>query len=235
MSARTAAATPGYWTLTATSRPSCSVARYTCPIEAAAIGSSSKDANTSPIGCFQVVLDHPPHLLERHRRRGVAELGQLALELLAVLLLHQADVQERHHLAELHRRALHRPQRRHDLLRGLQLPARQRLFGGLLPARHVRRARPELLDGLVRGQLAHRRGAAHARGGKSCRCLAGPYALHPRRLPRPVPRPRCGVSADVRGCVAGAVARAQPRWTFDPGTMSSAPVGQRTQAFLPPS
>ena len=47
MSARTAAATPGYWTLTATSRPSCNVARYTCPIDAAAIGSSSKDANTS--------------------------------------------------------------------------------------------------------------------------------------------------------------------------------------------
>ena len=50
MSARTAAATPGYCTLTATRRPSASLARYTCPIEAAAIGSSSNSANTSLIG-----------------------------------------------------------------------------------------------------------------------------------------------------------------------------------------
>ncbi len=50
MSARTAAATPGYWTFTATSRPpSRSRARYTCPIEAAAIGCSSKDSNTAGI------------------------------------------------------------------------------------------------------------------------------------------------------------------------------------------
>ena len=35
-SARTARAMPGYWTLTATRRPSCSRARYTWPIEAAA-------------------------------------------------------------------------------------------------------------------------------------------------------------------------------------------------------
>ncbi len=47
MSARTAAATPGYWTLTATSRPSSSTARYTCPIDAAAIGSVSNSSNTS--------------------------------------------------------------------------------------------------------------------------------------------------------------------------------------------
>ena len=50
MSERTAAATPGYWTLTATSRPSCSRARYTCPIDAAATGSSSNSAKTSLIG-----------------------------------------------------------------------------------------------------------------------------------------------------------------------------------------
>jgi hypothetical protein len=47
MSARTAAATPGYCTLTATSRPSCSVALYTWPIEAAAIGTGSNVAKTS--------------------------------------------------------------------------------------------------------------------------------------------------------------------------------------------
>ncbi len=49
-SARTAAATPGYWTFTATSRPSSrSRARYTWPIEAAASGSSSNSSNTVPM------------------------------------------------------------------------------------------------------------------------------------------------------------------------------------------
>jgi hypothetical protein len=57
MSARTASATRGYWTLTATSRPANpfgvgagSRARYTWPIEAAAIGSSWKSSNTSSSG-----------------------------------------------------------------------------------------------------------------------------------------------------------------------------------------
>src|SRR3954451_7648679 len=49
MSARTAAPTPGYCTLTATSRPSSRRARYTCPIEAAAIGTGSKVSKTSSI------------------------------------------------------------------------------------------------------------------------------------------------------------------------------------------
>ncbi len=42
----TASATPGYWTLTATARPSRVTARWTCPIEAAANASSSNSANT---------------------------------------------------------------------------------------------------------------------------------------------------------------------------------------------
>jgi hypothetical protein len=46
-SARTALATPGYCTFTATSRPSFSRARYTCPIDAAATASSPKSSKTS--------------------------------------------------------------------------------------------------------------------------------------------------------------------------------------------
>ena len=38
---------PGYWILTATSRPSCHTARCTWPIEAAAAGLSSNSANRS--------------------------------------------------------------------------------------------------------------------------------------------------------------------------------------------
>ncbi len=50
MSAAIADATPGYWTFTATRRPSGSTARWTCPIEAAAAASSSKSSNSSSTG-----------------------------------------------------------------------------------------------------------------------------------------------------------------------------------------
>ena len=43
-------AIPGYCTLTATARPSWVMARCTCPIDAAAIGSGSQVAKTSPGG-----------------------------------------------------------------------------------------------------------------------------------------------------------------------------------------
>ncbi len=44
-SASSASPAPGYWTLTATLRPSCQTARWTWPIEAAAAGRSSKLLN----------------------------------------------------------------------------------------------------------------------------------------------------------------------------------------------
>ena len=50
MSARIASATPGYCTLTATSRPSGSAARWTWPIDAAAAASLSKRSNSSSTG-----------------------------------------------------------------------------------------------------------------------------------------------------------------------------------------
>ncbi len=50
MSARIASATPGYWIFTATARPSCSTARCTCPMEAAAEASWSKLSNSSSGG-----------------------------------------------------------------------------------------------------------------------------------------------------------------------------------------
>ena len=61
---------------------------------------------------------------------------ELALELLAVLLGDEADVEERHHLAELHRRALHRPEHGDDLLGGLDLAAGERRVGS--PRRRAR-------------------------------------------------------------------------------------------------
>ena len=109
-------------------------------------------------------LDDLAHVLEGDLRRGVAQLGELGLELLAVLLGHEADVEERHHLAELHRRALHRPERRDDLLGGLELALGQRALLALVAARDVRRARAHLLGGRRGGQPPDLRRAAQTRG-----------------------------------------------------------------------
>ena len=49
-SARIAESMPGYWILTATSRPSCRVPRCTWPIEAAANASGSIRSNSSSYG-----------------------------------------------------------------------------------------------------------------------------------------------------------------------------------------
>ena len=99
-----------------------------------------------------LLLEDLAHVLERDLRRGVAQLGELGLELLAVLLGHEADVQEREDLAELHGRALHRAQRGDDLLGRLVLAARERLSPRVLASERVGRTRPGLSRGLPGGQ-----------------------------------------------------------------------------------
>ena len=81
---------------------------------------------------LELGLDHLAHVREAHLRRRVAQLAELALELLAVLLGHEADVEEAHDLPELHRGALHRPERGDDLLGGLEVAALERLVAALL-------------------------------------------------------------------------------------------------------
>src|SRR4051794_4403350 len=114
---------------------------------------------------LEVLLDDLAHVLEGHLRRGVAQRRELALELLAVLLGDEADVEEAHDLPELHRRALHRPERRDDLLGRLDLPALERALLALVVAPDVRRARPHLLDRLRRRQATHLARAADPAGG----------------------------------------------------------------------
>ena len=164
MSERTAVLTPGYWTLTATSRPS-SQARL---VDLADRGGGDRHRVEGLEDLVErlvvLLLDDLLHVLEGDLRRRVAQLGELGLELLAVLLGDQADVEERHHLAELHGRALHRPQRGDDLLGGLELALGQRLLGLLVGARQVGRARPGLAHGLAGGQPPDRGRAPQARG-----------------------------------------------------------------------
>ena len=111
-----------------------------------------------------LALDHLLHVLEGHLGRRVAQLGQLGLEVFAELLGHQADVEKRHHLAELHRGALHRPQHGDDLLGRLDLPAVQRSLRLVLGAREVRGTRAELPDRLAGREAADARRPRDARG-----------------------------------------------------------------------
>ena len=104
----------------------------------------------------EVLLDHLAHVLERNRRRGVAQLRELALELLAILLRDEADIHERQHLADLHRGALHRPEHGHDLPGGLDVALLERGRRFLVGAHDVRcmRARPPCgLTGRSRADL----------------------------------------------------------------------------------
>ena len=163
-SARTALTMPGYWTLTATRRPSCSRARYTWPIDAAANASVSNSANTSSSGCPRSRLDHLAHLLERHARRGVAQLRELLLEPPVRLRRQRARVDERGHLAELHRGALHLAEHVQHALGRLQLALLGRGPALLLRAGEVGGAGGVGAGRLAAGQPAEARGAAQPAG-----------------------------------------------------------------------
>ena len=102
--------------------------------------------------------------MEAHLRRRVAQLAELALELLAVLLGDEPDVEEAHHLPELHRRALHRPQRGDDLLGRLEVAALERGLLALVGSPEVGGAGAEVARRLARGEARHPRGPGDARG-----------------------------------------------------------------------
>jgi len=128
------------------------------------------------------------------------------LKLLAVSLVDEADVKERHHLTELHRGALHRPEHGNDLLSRLNVAAGQRLVAGLLATRDVRGARGKPLGS---GFGANR--------------------------PIVAERPRREVGMSSRATRSTPTSPQPARFTREPGTMSSVPSGQRTQALCPPS
>ena len=76
-----------------------------------------------------LLLEHRTHLLPGHRRGGGAQIGELVLVQLPVLGRQELGVDERRELADLHRRALHRPERVHHPLGGLEV-ALVDLLGG---------------------------------------------------------------------------------------------------------
>ncbi len=130
-SVSTASAIPGYCTFTATSRPSWVVARWTCPIEAAATGCSEKSAKCSSSG--------PPRSASATRRTcsksaagtSSRSAARRSLNALALALGHEVEVDRREHLADLHGGALHLAELGHELVGHLHRPLAAGALGPL--------------------------------------------------------------------------------------------------------
>ena len=89
-------------------------------------------------GPVEVAFHNVAHLLEGHPRGGVAQLGQLGLDVLLKLGREGAGVDEGGHLPDLHGRALHLAQHFEDLVRGLHLAPLRGLSAPILGAAQVR-------------------------------------------------------------------------------------------------
>ena len=141
-----ASAEPGYCTLTATSRPSAQVPRWTCPIDAAAAGSGSNQARWSfqPAPSSRVRISRTVIVgiggAESWSRVSCSRYG-------ACDLVGQRRLEDRHRLAELHRPALELAQGAEQLLGGALLHLGQHRLGrgaadALAEPRAVRPAYP---------------------------------------------------------------------------------------------
>ena len=116
-----ASATPGYCTLTATARSmpvrsSRMTARWTWPIDAAAIGSGSHSTKIFSGGAPELGRDHLGGELAAHRRRVRLQLGQREANRFG-----QPVVEVARHLPDLHQGALHVAETLGDVLGGAQL------------------------------------------------------------------------------------------------------------------
>ena len=108
-----ASLTPGYWILTATSRPSGVTARWTWPIDAAATGMSPHSRNTRSGARPRSAFDHAGGERRRHRRGVGLQCGERLLRLVGQRLEDEAD-----ELARLHQHALHLAEFLGDVLGG---------------------------------------------------------------------------------------------------------------------
>ena len=114
-SARSASSAPGYWILTATSRPSA----HTALVHLADAGRGHRGVvelgeSLPPFGA-KLRVEHPVHLVGGQRRRILLQLGQRFAVRLAELLWN-GSFHHRQGLADLHRAALELPENGEELL-----------------------------------------------------------------------------------------------------------------------
>ncbi len=144
---------------------------------------------------LELGLDHLAHVVEADVGSGVAQGAELALELVAVLLGDQPDVEEAQDLPELHRRALHRAERGDDLLGRLDVALLERGRLALRRTHDVRRLGGHLPRALARGKPADARRSRDPAGGHlvlSHRAALATRRRCRRRSPRATGSRPCG-------------------------------------------
>ncbi len=104
-------------------------------------------------------VKHLAHLLPGHRRCLGAELAELLLVELAVFGRQKLRVDERRELADLHRCALHAPERLDHAFGGLEVAALQGVGGPAAGAGQVARTRAGVARALATDHRAHLGGA----------------------------------------------------------------------------
>src|SRR5690242_6804134 len=158
-SAAMVSAMPGYWTLTATARPSSVTARCTWPIEAAAIGRGSQRANARSGGA--------PSSSSTTAAASCGLIGGTLSWRRARVWRTAGDrppVDVAGHLADLHHDALHRPQGAGDVFGGLQREVLAQQLALLARGREQPRRAGRVAGPAAGGQPERRPAAIKAQG-----------------------------------------------------------------------
>ena len=204
-----ASPTPGYCTLTATSRRSLVSARWTWPMLAAATGRSSQRRNTCS-GASPSSASTTDAARRRGHRRGVGlQHGERPLRLVGQSLGDEAD-----ELADLHQHALHLAELLGDVLGGAD--GELGVERGPALGRRDRRGGPDWRRSGCRCGRSSTTSAASATSSPSTSCA------RPSRRSAPTPMP------------PAATAAARPRFTPDRAPAGSSP-SPRPSPSLPAS
>ena len=131
-SAISAPPAPGYCSFTATSRPSDQTARWTWPMLRRGRRRVVEGQEPVAPAAAELLVEHPVHRRDRHRRRGFLQPGQ-RLAVRGGDVFGQRRLEHRQRLAELHRAALELAEHGEQLLGGARLQ-----FGGHLGRRTCR-------------------------------------------------------------------------------------------------
>jgi hypothetical protein len=174
----------------------------------------------------------PPHQLlqvrERHRRDVVPQRGEPVLQFVALVLGKAVELDHRHHLADLHRRAAHLPKLVDELLHGCCGPLTLGGGGPLGRSHPIRGPHPGPAQALPRHQPADARRPRKPPGGQLSRFrrrIVGLRAHRPSLASRPHP-------SDSERCRPGRAAVHEARDKSSSLEPRRADVGGRTPRLL---